>query len=386
MEAVSRQEPRILILTVHHGSSHVRVAQALEQALIQARPSLKVEVVDSLAHCTGWFRVYYNSYELPLKYWPGLWDYIESRQHYGGSTGPRWLYRWGARPLFRFIEAFAPDIVIATEVGLGEIAALHKRHTKTTYSLAGVCALDFDRPWAQPEVDLFISSPGEIAAQLKSAGVPSERICECGMPVDQACGVHPDKPTRCARLGLERDLPVLLVNFGGSGKRKPREVVAELRKIQRPLQVVFFSRRDESLHKELLHLSEGMQHTRVLKWVDNLPEWMAAADMLVSRAGGSTVTEALNCGLPIVVFDAPPGDERRLCEMIEKSWQTGYWVKRLDEIAPRINHLLIETRELERLRQNARRQARPRAARDAAGAILRLLVASEEREAEKQSN
>jgi len=344
--SIDRQPPRILILTVRHGSSHVRMAQALEQALIQVRPHLKVEVVDSLAHCRWWFRAYYNSYEIPLKYWPGLWDFIESHQHSGGSTGPRWLYRWGPRPLFRFIEAFAPDIVIATEVGLGEIAALHKRHTKAAYSLVGVCALDFDLPWAQPEVDLLISSPGEIAAQMKSAGVSSERICECGMPVDQAFGECPDRPTDRARLGLERGLPVLLVNFGGSGRRKPRELVAELRKIQRPLQVVFFSRRNESLHKELLHLSEGMLYTRVLKWVDNLPEWMRAADLLVSRAGGSTVTEALNCGLPILVFDAPPGDERRLCEMIEKSWQTGYWVKRVDDIAPRISHLLTETREL----------------------------------------
>jgi processive 1,2-diacylglycerol beta-glucosyltransferase len=353
------------------------MAEALEQALIQTRPGIKVEVVDALVHCTWWFRAYYNSFELPLKWWPGLWDYIESRQHHGSATGPEWLYRWGARPLFRFIEAFAPDIVIATEVGLGEIAALHKRHTKTAYSLVGVCPLDFDLPWAQPEVDLFISSPGEIAAQMISAGVPSERICECGMPVDEAFSIDPDRAASRARLGLELDLPVLLVNFGGSGKRKPREVVAELRKIQRPLQVVFFSRRNESLHKELLHLSSGMQHTRVLKWVENLPEWVGAADLLVGRAGGSTVTEALNCGLPILVFDAPPGDERRLSEMIEKSWQTGCWVKRLDDLAPRIDHLLTETQELERLRQNAKRHARPRAARDAAAAILRLLVASE---------
>jgi processive 1,2-diacylglycerol beta-glucosyltransferase len=354
------------------------MAEALDQALIQARPDITAEVVDALAHCTWWFRAYYNAFELPLKWWPGLWDFIESRQHHGSATGPAWLYRAGARPLFRFIEAFAPDIVIATEVGLGEIAALHKRLTKTAYSLVGVCALDFDLPWAQPEVDLFISSPGEIAAQMKRAGVPSARICECGMPVDEAFGIDLDRPASRARLGLERDLPVLLVNFGGSGRRKPREVVAELRKIQRPLQIVFFSRRNESLYKELMHLTAGMEHTRVLQWVDNLPEWVGAADLLVSRAGGSTVTEALNCGLPIVVFDAPPGDERRLCEMLENSWQAGYWVKSLDDLAPRIDHLLTERQELERLRRNAERHARPRAARDAAEAILRLLFAPKE--------
>jgi UDP-N-acetylglucosamine:LPS N-acetylglucosamine transferase len=236
-----------------------------------------------------------------------------------------------------------------------------------------VGTLDFDRPWAQPEIDLFISFPGEIAAQLKSAGVPPEKILECGMPVDAAFGSCGDRPTARARLGLAHDLPLLLVNFGGGGKQKVRDVVTELRKIQPTFQVVFISRRDEGLRKELLRLSEGMPHVHVLRWVDNLHEWMAAADLLVSRGGNSTVAEALNSGLPIVVFYAAPGNERRVCQLIEKSWQTGYWVKRPHDLAARINRLLTHTEELERLRSNARRHAHPHAARDAAEGILNLL-------------
>jgi len=119
------QRPRVLILTLHHGSTHVQISRALEKGLLHLRPDLKVEVVDALAHCAPWFRAYYNLYEIPLKYWPGLWDYIESHQFEGETSGPWWLYRLGARPLFRFIEAFAPDVVAATEVGLGD-----RRHTQ----------------------------------------------------------------------------------------------------------------------------------------------------------------------------------------------------------------------------------------------------------------
>jgi processive 1,2-diacylglycerol beta-glucosyltransferase len=371
--SVGRQQSRVLILTVHHGSSHVRVARALEKALPQVRPDIKVEVVDALAHCAAWFRAYYNSFEVPLKYWPGLWEYIENRQHYGNSTSPGWLYRWGARGLFRFIEAFAPDVVIATEVGLGEFAILHKRHFKAPYFLVGVGALDFDRPWAQPELDLFITAPGEIASQAKSAGILPEKILECGTPVNPAFSLCPDMPAARERLGLERDIPVLLVNFGGTGKRKPREVLSELHKIQRPVQTVFISRRDENLRKELQRLSAGMMHARVLAWVDNLHEWMAAADLLVSRSGVGIVAEALNSGLPMLVFDAPPGNERRIGELIEKKWQTGFWVKRPGELAGRIDQLLTQGEELERVRSNARRQAHPHAARDAAEAIGRVL-------------
>jgi processive 1,2-diacylglycerol beta-glucosyltransferase len=350
----------------------VQIARVVEKALRLLRPSVQVEIVDVLAYCPWWFRAYYNSFEIPMKYWPGLWEHIETRQHQGESSGPLWLFHWGTRPLFRFIDAFAPHVVVATEVGLCEMAVLHKRQAPAPYALVGIGALDFERPWAQPEVDLFISSPGEVAQQLKSAGVAPERIVECGMPVDPVFVPCADKPALRVRLGLERDLPVLLVNFGGSGRMKPRQVASELRRIQQPLQLVFIARRDEKLREELLRLTAGMPHAHILRWVDNMQEWMAAADILVSRAGSCTVVEALNCGLPIVVFDAPPGSERRVGEMVEKQWQTGYWAKCSGDIAARINHLLAEPQELERLRRNTAQHAYPRAARDAAEAILKL--------------
>jgi processive 1,2-diacylglycerol beta-glucosyltransferase len=369
-EPINGRRPRILILTVRHGSTHVRMAQALAQALTQLRPGLKVEVIDTLAHCTGWFRAYYNSYEIPLKYCPSLWDFIESRQFDGDTTGPWWLYRRGAAPLFRFIDAFQPDVVAATEVGLGEMAVLHKRERKAQYSLVGMGTFVFERPWAQPEVDLFLSFPGEVSGQLRSLGVPPEKIVECGVPVDPAFGRSLDRPAVRARLGLERDLPVLLVNFGGSGTAKPREVVNALHKIRQPFQVVFMARRDEKLREELLRLSAGMAHAQVLTWVDNMHEWMGAADLLLSRAGGGIVAESMNSGLPIVVFDAPPGNERRICELIERKWQTGYWLERPGDIANRIDYLFTEREELERLRANAWRRSHPEASRDGALAIL----------------
>jgi processive 1,2-diacylglycerol beta-glucosyltransferase len=367
------QQARVLILTVHHGATHVRMAQALAQALIQLRPNLKVEVIDTLAHCAAWFRAYYNSYEIPLKYWPSLWDLIESHQYEGDTTGPWWLYRWGARPLFRFIDSFQPDVVAATEVGLGEMAVMHKRDVKATYSLVGMGTFVFEKPWVQPEVDLFLSYPKEVSGQLRTLGVPSEKIVECGVPVDPAFGRSPDRAAVRARLGLEPDLPALLVNFGGSGKAKPREVVSALAQIKQPFQVVFMARRDETLRRELLRLSADMPHARVLAWIDNMPEWMAAADLLLSRAGGGIVAESMNSGLPIVVFDAPPGNERRICELIEKKWETGYWLEHPADIAARIEYLFTERAELGRLRANASERSYPDASRDGALAILHRL-------------
>jgi len=370
------ERPRVLILTLHHGSTHVRISRALEKGLLSLRPNLQVRMVDALAHCTAWFRAYYNSYELPLKYWPGLWNYIENHQYEGETSGPWWLYRRGARPLFRFIEAFQPDVVAATEVGLGEMVVIHKRDTGARYALVGVQTFAYEKPWAQAEVDLFLSYPGEVAAQIRSLGVPPEKVIECGVLVDPAFAPSADRLALRARLGLQPDLPVLLVNFGGSGKSGPAEVVAELRKIERPFQAVFIARRNERLRVELHRLTAGLAHVHVLGWIDNMHEWMAAADLLLSRAGGGVVAESLNSGLPILVFDALPGNERRFCHLIENCWHTGYWVRRPGELAARVNQLLASTQDLEMLRNNARAHACPDAARLAAEAVLRLPFSS----------
>jgi len=113
MEAQRTRAPRILILTVTHGAAHRRASQALRTALLEINPGLIAQVEDALEHCTPWFHAYYDSYEIPLKYWPGLWGWIESIQHRSESTGPGWFYRRGAQPLFRFIQAFGPDVIVA---------------------------------------------------------------------------------------------------------------------------------------------------------------------------------------------------------------------------------------------------------------------------------
>jgi len=105
--------------------------------------------------------------------------------------------------------------------------------------------------------------------------------------------------------------------------------------------------------------------------VDNMHEWMVAADLMVSKPGGATLNEGFACGLPMLAIDPLPGNEQRTCQWIEK-WGSGLWIKRPAELAPTIARLLAAPEELEGLRARARVLARPRAAYAAAEAILGL--------------
>ena len=383
MEAQRTTEPKILILTVAHGAAHRRASQALRKALLEINPGLIVQVEDALEHCTSWFRAYYDSYEIPLKYWPSLWGWIESIQHQSESTGPGWFYRQGAQPLFRFIRSFGPDVVVATEVGMCELAAIMKRETRGRFYLVGLELMDFNRAWIQPEVDLYLTTHADLAAELESAGAPSVKMVTCGQPIDPAFASVPERETTRARLAVEPGIPLLLILFGGTGFGRPLEILRQVRKVRQPLQVVFITGKNPRLEKRLRDACRNLPRHRVLGWVDNMQEWMVAADLLVSKPGGNTLAEAFSCALPMLAFDPLPGNERRTCRWIEK-WNAGRWVKRAEDLAPIVERLLTHREELDDLRERARALSRPYAAHDAAATILQRRVGSTRQESQNQ--
>src|SRR5262249_2988439 len=142
----------------------------------------------------------------------------------------------------------------------------------------------------------------------------------------------------------------LLVLFGGTGLGKPRRIFEELNKVRQPFQVAFITGKNKRLERQIRSLCEGLPHFRPLGWVDNVNEWMVAADLLVSKPGGSTLAEAFASGLPMLAFDPLPGNERRTCAWIEK-WQAGHWVRRSEDLAPAIMRLFADRKALQQLRE-----------------------------------
>ncbi|MDE3179757.1 MAG: glycosyltransferase, partial [Acidobacteriota bacterium] len=281
----------------------------------------------------------------------------------------------GARGLFRHIDRFAPDIVVATEVGIGEMAALHKRRAKSSYFLVGLELMDFNRAWVQPEIDLYPVAHPDLGEELILAGAPGSKVVDCGMPIDPVYSSLPDRASTRRALGLRENIPVLLVLFGGSGFGNARRMAAELLKLRVPVQVVFVTGKNQSLEKEITgYMGSAARGAagpdwKVMGWVNNMHEWMTAADLLLSKPGGGTVMEAAACGLPLLAFDPLPGNEERTCEWLEK-WRVGLRIVTAEDIASVAGRLLTNTEELKALRERARSIARPRAAYEAAETIL----------------
>jgi processive 1,2-diacylglycerol beta-glucosyltransferase len=107
---------------------------------------------------------------------------------------------------------------------------------------------------------------------------------------------------------LRDDLPVLLVLSGGFGMGPVTEILGELNKLAQPVQIVVVCGRNEDLRRELAVL-DRRHPTHVLGFVANMHELMAAADLVITKPGGLTTSEALALGKPIFVLNPIPGQE-----------------------------------------------------------------------------
>jgi processive 1,2-diacylglycerol beta-glucosyltransferase len=366
---------RVCILTLGVGSGHLRASEAVQRALRDSSDPLEVKVIDGLDFARRWFHwLYVDPYWWMLRNAPWLWrNLFERRQRQQHrSTAPHWVFRRGCREVLRQVKNFAPQLVIVTEVGAAEIAALGRREGWFNAPILAV-QTDFqtEPPWVQAEIDAYCVASEEARGQLIGWGVSPNRVLLCGIPVDAAFALPFDTKELKQALGLDPRRPVVLVMGGGMGPTPLDRLVASLELCGSPLQVLAVAGHDAALRRRLDFLRGKVAvELHLFGWTDNVPELMAVSDLLITKPGGLTTAEALTAGLPMVLTHPIPGPEERHVRYLEQKGAALH-AETLNDIPRLASRLLASPEELGEMRRRAREWSRP----DAAHAIAQVAVA-----------
>jgi processive 1,2-diacylglycerol beta-glucosyltransferase len=357
---------RIAILTLSIGWGHVRAAESIQRALEEGSNPVEVQVLDGLEAARFWFHwLYVWPYWWMLRYAPGLWRRLfERRQRkLHRSTAPHWLFRRGCVRVLERLRGFAPHLIIVTEIGAAEIAALGRRERWfNSPLLAAQTDFQTEPPWVQPEIDVYGVGSDEAKAQLIGWGVSANRVLLCGIPVDPLFGLTYDKAELRRELGLDSRRPVVLVMGGGLGSAPLDKIIESLELCRPPLQVLAVAGHNRELRQRLENLkSKLMLDLRPLGWTENIPELMAAADLLITKPGGLTSAEALASQLPMLLTCPIPGPEERHVRYLEQNGAAVH-AETLEEIPQRVHELLSSPEKLQAMRRRAGELARPGAA------------------------
>jgi processive 1,2-diacylglycerol beta-glucosyltransferase len=368
---------RIAILTLSVGWGHVRAAEVIERALLDGGENVEVRTFDAIEKARPWFRwLYVDTYWWMLRHAPGLWRRLfERRQRKAHrATAPHWVFRHGCAETLRQLKAFAPHLVIATEIGAAEIAALGKREGWFNSPILAV-QTDFqtEPPWVQREIDVYGIGSEESKAQLIGWGVSPNRIVLCGIPIDPAFALAFEESEVLRALGLDPRRPVVLVMGGGMGPAPLDEIIQSLERCGLPLQVLAVSGRDRALKPRLESLRGKIAlDLHVFGWSDSIPELMTAADLLITKPGGVTTAEALAVGVPMLLTHPIPGPEERHVRYLEQNG-AAVQARHLEDIPRLVAQLLNNPEKLAEMARRARELARPEAAHAVAHVARALL-------------
>jgi processive 1,2-diacylglycerol beta-glucosyltransferase len=313
---VSAAGPRVLILTASYGSGHNRVAATLAAQF--RRDGALPRVVDhfyDLVH-PEFDRLTRNLYYAVLRRVSVLWGgaYWLGDQLSVSSPLLIGLNRLGTRKLARLLRAEPPDHVVSVHpTPVASLSELRRRGLRIPSHTTVFTDFVAHTQWIHPHVDRYCVPAEEIARDLTARGVARERVTVTGIPVGEEFVQPSERAQARLGLGLSPRLPVLLFMDGsGGGFGRLEEATRTVLAMEEPLQALVVTGREEALEARLRQLAVGREsRIKIFGYVDNVRQLMAAADFLVTKAGGLTLGEALAAELPVICFGSLPGQEAR---------------------------------------------------------------------------
>jgi len=224
-----------------------------------------------------------------------------------------------------------------------------------------------------PKVELCIVPTEGSREKAIEALVPPEKILVCGQPVwpDFQRRMGNREETRQA-LGLSNDLPVVLLMGGGEGMGRIGITAREIAFSGLPIQLVIVCGKNTSLKRDLEFINPRVAAMRVLGFVNTMPELMGAADILVTKAGPGTICEGFIAGLPILLFDAVPGQEEGNVDYVVDNG-AGAWCPNPFLVTRQLKHWLADEAVMAQMKAAALRLARPNSTIDIAKAAIALI-------------
>jgi processive 1,2-diacylglycerol beta-glucosyltransferase len=357
----------ILILSISAGGGHMRAAQAVKDYIKKHYLDINVEIVDWLKYINPVVdKVVIGGYIGTLKTTPSLYGklYDMAEKEEGISDISYTINRLLALRMEKLVTRENPKIVLCTHPFPLEVICYLKKKRKLNLKIISLLT-DFAPHsfWIRDGADYYIVPNEDLIYEMKWKGVPQDKIFPFGIPIDERFSLNYDKDSIRKTLGLKNKTTLLLMG-GSLGMGELKEVFADLISSSLDIQLIAICGNNKKL-KESLEASASSKHGRsiVLGYTREVPSLMAASDLLITKPGGLTVSEAMTMGLPIAVISPIPGQERQNARYLINSGMAVEF-KKGDYLKGLISQLLASPVRLSHMKEIAALKAKPNATGD----------------------
>ncbi len=368
----------LLVTETIAGYGHLRAAEAIQQAMQLVAPHVETKLVTTMPLISSALertvrKVYMNT----LKVAPKMWGWAYESERVTSSLLKEGLARTVAVKLEALLDEEQPDVVICTHAfSVGAFGFLKQKRPSF---ILGAVITDFDLNgfWVHEGVDFYLVSNEQLKQKLvERFDIAAHRIHVTGIPIDLKFAPilrTQDRKKLRQRMGIADDEFFFLITGGGTGYGPLDQVVEALDTLDEPFAIGVITGQNTEMYVKLMEMAANSRHRiHLYGFVDNMEEFMLAADLMISKPGGLSVSEALAIGLPLLILQPIPGQEERNSRFLVNQ-RVAFKAKELDDVAEIVKQVMRRPEVLDVMREAAGRLGKPYASLQSSGIILDYL-------------
>lgn len=352
------EQLRVLVFSAAFGNGHLRAAEAVIEGILIKHPSAKIIHLDYGDFINQRINsIIKETYSEIIKYIPKLWGkiYHETAKVQPRSKSQHFQNILGRNKFLKYMQAFKPDFIVCTYPTVSSVLA-QLRFEQRLKALVITVITDYTvhSHWVHQGVDSYIVACLEVKERLVSWGIKAQRIYVTGIPVSLKFEREMDRGQIITKLGLKSNLPTFLVMGGSYGVLKSaKRICRKLADSPVPVQVIIVCGKNYKLYRSLEEvIAQGRNLLIRYEFVDNVEELMTASDLIITKAGGLTVSEALTKHLPLVIYKPIPGQEEENAHFVQRIG-AGCVAGNEEELKQLLNRFLRHPEEIEKMREKA---------------------------------
>lgn len=305
----------ILILSASTGGGHMKASEALRDYIVENEPDTKVKLVDTIEYISPIInKIVTYGYVMLVRNMNYLYRifYKDTDRNSVVSWFVTMILLKISKSLMPLIKEFKADAIITVHPFSTEIISILKEDSMIDIPL--ICVMtDYaaHNTWIKKNVDEYCVATEDMIDEMVKRGVKREKVHPFGIPVSQKF-FHEDINDKRELLNSLKlkDVTTILIMAGSFGVNNIESIYNELIKVKGNFQIIVLTGDNDRLYNNMKYnMKVSAKDTRVIKFTNEVHRYINLADILITKPGGLTISEALASNLPMIIFDAIPGQE-----------------------------------------------------------------------------
>ena len=311
-----KSKKKILLVYSTAGMGHKKAALALESVMKGFSGDYDVKPVDVMEYATRLYKfLYLDFYVFLMKKATWLWALmfyvsdmklvdiltrsIRGKMDYNGVTG-----------FGEFLLKEAPDAVIATHFLVPSIAGILKKKGLKSELSAVVTDYGPHSYWLSGSIDIYFAGSERVRTELIRKGIKPEKIRVTGIPTGSEFHARQNEDALRKKYGLDEARKTVFIMSGGFGVGPVGKMLKAMNSCKSKVQVIAVCGHNKELYGQLESIASSLNYPlKLFAFTDKVAELMAVSDVMITKAGGISVTEAMDSSLPMILFGSIPGQE-----------------------------------------------------------------------------